>query len=91
MQHLFEQTPQGLHIEATVAPDRQQAVIVELGKCADGSCHCPSPQYDKVTGVAVCARAGGKLAIDLRVKAGEQLDLGAIEQCLAHTALHAGA
>ena len=83
MKHTIEQTSGGLRIQASVAPDKQQALAEELGKCACGNCSCPSPQYQKVTAVDVQAGPGG-VTVNLSVKTGE-------EKCLDHTARQLGA
>lgn len=89
MKHTIEQSPDGLRIQASVAPDKQQALIAELEKCACGQCACPSPQYEKLTGVDVQSAPDG-VTVNLNVKPGEALDADDIRECLDHTARQIG-
>jgi len=61
-----------------------------LGKCAGGTCSCPTPQYEKLSGIDAKPTVDGVL-VDLKVKFGEQVDVTDIEQCLDHTAKQFGA
>lgn len=44
MKHVIKQTTEGLRIQASVPMQKQQALVEELKKCADGNCSCPTPQ-----------------------------------------------
>lgn len=89
MKHVVEQTPEGLRIRASVPIERQQALVDELEKCAGGNCSCPTPQYEKVTGVQVNSGPDG-VTVNLTVKPGERVDVADIENCLEHTAKQIG-
>lgn len=90
MKHAIESTDGGLRIHAEVPPARQQALLDEFAKCAAGTCSCPSPQYAKVEALAVTSQADG-VTVDLRVKAGEVIDVADVERCLDHTGAVIGA
>jgi len=90
MKHTIETTATGVRISASVSPDQQQALMAELGKCAAGTCSCPTPQYEKVTAIEVQPQATG-VAVELQVKPGETIAVADIEACLAHTAKLIGA
>lgn len=81
----IEPTEDGLRITATVPKDKQQAMLAELEKCAAGTCSCPTPQYEKMSSINVTAGDNG-VTVDLKVKAGEQVDMADIQKCLKHTA-----
>jgi hypothetical protein len=89
MKHVIEQTAEGLRIRASVPPEKQQALVDELNKCAGGNCSCPTPQYEKVTGVQVSSSTGG-VTVNLAVKPGERVDAADIERCLENTARQIG-
>jgi len=59
MKHTIEQTDQGLRILATVDQDKQKALLVEFGKCAAGTCACPSPQYQKLESMQASSQKRG--------------------------------
>lgn len=84
MDYTISERSDGLHIEASVQDQSQQKLMAELGKCAAGTCSCPSSQFDKLERIEVAPKAGG-VAIDLKAKPGETIDRDAIEKCLAHT------
>jgi hypothetical protein len=90
MKHTIEQSDRGLRILATVDPAKQQALLVEFGKCAAGTCACPTPQYQKLESMQVSSQEGA-LTVDLKVKTGEVVDVADIETCLDHTARLLGA
>lgn len=90
MKSTIEHTNEGLRIQAAVQPDKEGALLEELGKCAGGHCSCPSAQYDKLSAVDVKASAEG-VTVDLKVKPGEQVDVADIQNCLDHTAKQVGA
>ena len=90
MKSTIEKTADGLRIEATVSQDRQSALMAELGKCATGSCSCPTPQYQKLSAIELKTSPEG-VTVDLKVKAGEEIDVADIQKCLDHTAGQVGA
>ncbi len=86
----IEPTSEGLRIRAAVEPDKQEALLRELGKCASGHCSCPTPQFAKLSAIDVQATAPG-VTVDLKARPGEQLDVADIQACLEHTAGQVGA
>lgn len=90
MKSSIEQTAEGLRIRAAVPQDKQDALMQELGRCAGGSCSCPTPQYEKLSAIELKATPEG-ITVDLKVKAGEEVDVEDIQQCLDHTAKQVGA
>ncbi|MEJ8836530.1 hypothetical protein [Ramlibacter sp. AN1133] len=90
MDHAIHQTAQGLRITASVTGEKQGELLQELGKCAGGTCSCPTPQYDKLQSIEVSATAAG-VAVDVKVKPGETIDVADIERCLEHTGRQIGA
>ncbi len=89
MKHTIERTVNGLRISAEAPLAQQKGLLEELGKCAAGTCSCPSPQYEKLSAIDVKADAD-RVTVDLKVKPGEEVDTADIEKCLAHTAQQAG-
>lgn len=85
MDYKITEQQDGLHIDADVPPEAQQKLMVELAKCASGTCSCPSTQYDKMEKIDVVPGKGG-VSIDLKAKSGETIDRADIERCLEHTA-----
>ena len=90
MKHTIEQTDQGLRIRAAVGREKQKALLDEFGKCAAGTCACPTPQYQKLESMQVSSQEG-VITVELRAKAGEIVDVADIETCLDHTAKQIGA
>ena len=90
MKHTIAPTPQGLHITASVAAGKREALLDELGKCAAGTCSCPSTQYAKLQAIEVSPQAEG-VTVELTAKAGETIDAQDIARCLDHTARQVGA
>ena len=90
MKSSIERTNDGLRIVAAVAQEKQAALLEELGKCAGGTCSCPTPQYEKLSGIDVSSTVDGVI-VELKVKVGEQVDVTDIEKCLDHTAKQLGA
>ena len=90
MKSTIEHTNEGLRIQAAVQPDKQGALLEELGKCAGGNCSCPSAQYEKLSAIDLKTTAEG-VTVDLKVKPGEQVDVADIQNCLDHTAKQVGA
>lgn len=89
MKHTIEQTADGLRISAEAPQGKRQGLLDELAKCAAGTCSCPTPQYEKLSGIDVSADPSG-VTVNLNVKPGEQIDTADIEKCLEHTARQAG-
>jgi hypothetical protein len=85
MKYQVDQTSDGLKIEASVAPEQQAKLLEEFGKCASGTCSCPSTQYDKLASINVSEGTAG-VSVELRAKPGENIDVKDIKQCLDHTA-----
>ena len=90
MKTSVSQTDNGVQIRATVAPDKQQALLEEFAKCASGTCSCASTQYDRVELVDVAVQASD-VTVNLKVKEGQTMDAAEIERCLDHTASLIGA
>jgi len=85
MKYQVTQTSDGLEIEASVAPEQQAKLLEEFGKCAAGTCACPSTQYDKLASIQVSQGTEG-VHVELKAKSGERIDVQDIERCLDHTA-----
>lgn len=90
MKSTIEHTTEGLRIQAAVQPEKQGAILEELGKCAGGNCSCPSAQYEKLSAVDLKTTAES-VTVDLKVKPGEEVDVADIQNCLDHTAKQIGA
>lgn len=84
MKYQLDQTAEGLRIEACVVPEQQARLLEEFGKCAAGTCSCPSTQYDKLASIQVSQGAQG-VSVDLKAKPGENIDVEDIQRCLDHT------
>lgn len=85
MKYSIEKNSQGLRINADVGPAKQQHLLEEFAKCANGTCSCPSTQFEKLQSVDVSQTQSG-VSVVLTVKSGEVLDQSDIEKCLNHTA-----
>ncbi len=85
MRYQVDPTGDGLKVEASVAPEQQAKLLEELGKCASGTCSCPSTQYDKLASINVSPGAAG-VSVELKAKSGERLDIEDVRRCLDHTA-----
>lgn len=84
MKHSIAPIETGLRIHADVDESEQESLLRELQKCASGNCSCPSPQYEKLESIDIKTGPEG-IAVDLKVKAGEVVDVADIEKCLEHT------
>ena len=85
MKYSMTETSHGLSVNATVGKEQQVQLLSEFGKCAAGTCTCPSTQYDKLEAINVQQTDEG-VKVDLTAKAGEKIDLSDISRCLDHTA-----
>ena len=85
MKYSMTETSNGLSVNATVGKEQQAQLLSEFGKCAAGTCTCPSTQYDKLEAINVQQTDEG-VKVDLTAKAGEKIDLSDISRCLDHTA-----
>ena len=85
MKYSVDQAGDGLHISAAVAVEQQAKLLEEFGKCAAGTCSCPSTQYDKLASIDVKQTAEG-VSVDLKAKSGEVIDSEDIRRCLDFTA-----
>lgn len=85
MKYALDQTGDGLRVRATIPPDQQAKLLEEFGKCAAGTCSCPSTQYDKLASIDV-KQTGDGVSVDLKPKSGESIDRDDIARCLDHTA-----
>lgn len=85
MKYSIDQTTDGLHVNASVPAEQQAKLLEEFGKCAAGSCSCPSTQYEKLASIDVKQTADG-VSVDLKAKSGEVIDGDDIARCLDHTA-----
>lgn len=87
MKYQVDQTLDGLKIQASVAPEQQAKLLEEFGKCASGTCSCPSKQYEKLASINVSQGTAG-VNVELKAKPGENIDIEDIKRCLDHTANH---
>jgi hypothetical protein len=78
------QTNDGLRVNAAVPVERQAKLLEEFGKCASGTCSCPSMQFDKLASIYVTQTTDG-VSVDLKTKAGEVIDGDDIKRCLDFT------
>lgn len=85
MKYSIDQDAGGLRVTATVPPEHQAKLLEEFGKCAAGTCSCPSTQYDKLAGIDVQQTPDG-VQVGLKAKSGETIDPDDITRCLDHTA-----
>lgn len=85
MDYKIDEKKDGLHIDASAAPDAQPKLMEEMAKCAAGTCSCPSTQYGKLEKIEVVPGQNG-VSIDLRAKPGETIDRADVERCLEHVA-----
>lgn len=85
MEYKVDATANGLKVSATVPPEQQAKLLEEFGKCAAGTCSCPSTQYEKLASIEVKQTSEG-VSVDLKAKTGENIDPDDIARCLDHTA-----
>lgn len=58
-------------------------------ECRDGSCACPTNEYDKVATISVAINDRDRqITVRLTAKAGQALDVSAIDDCVRHTLTH---
>jgi hypothetical protein len=85
MKYSVTQTRDGLRVAAAVPAEQQAKLLEEFGKCANGTCSCPSTQYAKLASIDVKQTADG-VSVDLTAKSGEVIDGDDIKRCLDFTA-----
>lgn len=85
MKYSVDQTSEGLRVNAAVPQEQQAKLLEEFGKCAAGTCSCPSTQYDKLASIDVKQTPDG-VSVDLKAKSGETIDQDDIARCLNRTA-----
>ncbi len=59
-------------------------LLASFQDCQQGRCGCPTDQYDRLENMTVHTGADD-LAIQLRPRAGERLDIGQLQECLDYT------
>jgi len=84
MKYSVNPTTTGLQVSAEVAPEHQSKLLQEFGKCAAGTCSCPSTQYEKLSDINVTQTPNG-VSVELTAKSGETIDQSDIARCLEHT------
>lgn len=85
MKYSVDQNGDGLRVNAAVPAEQQVKLLEEFGKCAAGTCSCPSTQYEKLASIDVKQTADG-VSVDLKAKLGEVIDGDDIKKCLDFTA-----
>lgn len=84
MKYSVNPTPDGLHVSVAVPAEQQAKLLEEFGKCAAGTCACPSTQYAKLASIDVQQTAEG-VSVALKAKDGEVIDGDDIRRCLDFT------
>ena len=68
--------------------DRAPQLLASLQECREGSCGCPTDQYDRLADMAIEVDAD-EVALRLRPRDGERLDVGKLQACLDYTVAEA--
>ena len=85
----IQATDQGLRVKAKMRPEQAKKMLDELAKCANGTCACPTSEYEKLDSMQVSQTDSG-LTLDLKAKSGQDLDVSCVAECLDHTAAQVG-
>lgn len=83
-QYRISKETAAVSIELTEVAGHQQELLQAFQECQDGSCSCPTDEYQKVASMAVDAE-DARIAIRLEAKPGAVLDASEIERCLDYT------
>lgn len=62
----------------------KDVLLEEFGKCQNGTCSCPTNEYEKLEQIQISEDAD-KIDLVLTPKTDEQLDVSEIENCLDFT------
>lgn len=79
-------TSRGEHVEIRLqeAGDRAPQLLASLQECREGRCRCPTSQYDRLADMVIDVDAD-EVAIRLRPRDGERLDVDQLQECLDYT------
>jgi hypothetical protein len=80
----IDKSPTAVAIQLTQIGGKHQQLIRAFQECAEGSCSCPTEEYDKVASMQI---SGDEDRIDIRLEAkpGSDFDARQIAYCLDHT------
>lgn len=74
----------GVEIQVREVGSRSEELLAAFKECQQGTCSCPTQEYEKVESMSVEQSKGG-ISLSVKAKAGQQIDMAEIEKCLAHT------
>lgn len=84
MRYVVTEDDEGVTMQVSDVGDRAPQVFASLQKCQQGQCSCPTDQYDRLEAIDVHA-ANGRITVNLRPRAGEQLDVDQLRACMDYT------
>jgi len=84
MKYTISNRDGGIHIDVTGVRDGSEQLIDAFTKCREGRCSCPTQEYEKVEAIEI-QQSGESIHVSIRVREGEIIETGDIEQCLQHT------
>ncbi len=74
----------GVRIDADLVAGKENELVAAFGRCVEGDCRCPTEQYRKLDGLTV-ETGPGRVAVSLKEKAGQRVDIDEITRCLEYT------
>ncbi len=82
--YVLEHEGQELVIRIIGVDDRKDPLLQAFGQCRDGTCDCPTGEFDKLARIEVISDEEG-IVIRLRPKPGESLTDSEIDACVRWT------
>ena len=83
-QYSISSDASAVSIELTGVGGREKELLEAFQKCQQGTCTCPTDQYQNVASMTVNANES-RIAVHLEPKPGAQLDVSEIATCLDYT------
>lgn len=74
----------GVEIQVAEVASQAEELLAAFKECQAGCCSCPTQEYDKVESLNIEQSQAG-ITLSVKAKKGQNIDVGEIEKCLAHT------
>lgn len=73
----------GVDIQVSEADSHADEILAAFKACQEGTCSCPTHEYEKVESFNVEQSSAG-ISLTVKAKAGQRIDIGEIKMCLEH-------
>lgn len=73
----------GVEIQVAESGSHTDELLAAFKECQEGTCSCPTREYEKVESFSVEQSSAGIL-LSVTAKAGQRIDIDEIKKCLEH-------